>query len=227
MNKRLLTISVMCLGFGLAFGQYELPFDSVKGKVSYVVNIPLSDKVNRDNLFEAYQQWFNREVKLFSRVSNPDYKCYTSDACLENKKEVDQIFSNPIPLQSIDPESNRMATRVVVRYTGDEEALLKLMYLEYYLVLTIQEKHIHAEITDIHYNHLHSKKYTLQKIGNWTNSVSAESINKIEHLMRKELIELPEFRKLFTFLNDDIKLLYTQVADFATIGAKQPQSANQ
>jgi hypothetical protein len=146
---------------------------------------------------------------------------------LERKKEVDRIFANPIPLQSIDPMSKRMATRVVVRYTGDKEALLKLMYLEYYLVLTVQEKSIHAEITDIHYNHLHSKKYTLQRIGNWTNTISAESINEIEHLMRQELAELSDFQRLFKFLNEDISLLYAQVSDFATKGAKQQQSVNQ
>lgn len=226
MQKVWLIIGMVCLS-RVASGQYGLPFDTIKGKVSYTLDIPIQGKVTQENLFEAYQEWFNKEVRLFSRVNNPEYICYTSEACLENKKEVDQIFANPTPLQSIDPGSNRMATRVVVRYTGTDEALLKLMYLEYYLVLTIQEKSIHAEITDIHYNHLHAKKYTLQKIGNWTNTVSAESINKIEHLLRRELVDLPEFQKLFKFLNEDITLLYAQVADFAAKGAKQSQSINQ
>jgi hypothetical protein len=226
MQKIWLIIGVVCLNTA-AFAQNALPFDSSKGKVSYIIDIPIQDNLKPENLFEAYQQWFDKEVGLFTRVNNPEYKCYSSQACLESKNEVDRIFANPTPLQSIDPESKRMATRVVVRYTGDEEALLKLMYLEYYLVLTVQEKSIHAEITDIHYNHLHSKKYTLQRIGNWTNTISAESINKIEHLMRQELAELPEFQKLFKFLNEDISLLYAQVSDFATKGAKQPQSVNQ
>jgi len=221
-----LIIVVVCWNTA-AFAQNALPFDSLKGKVSYIMDIPTQDNLKPENLFEAYKQWFDKEAGLFTRVNNPEYKCYSSQACLERKKEVDRIFANPIPLQSIDPMSKRMATRVVVRYTGDKEALLKLMYLEYYLVLTVQEKSIHAEITDIHYNHLHSKKYTLQRIGNWTNTISAESTNEIEHLMRQELAELPDFQRLFKFLNEDISLLYAQVSDFATKGAKQQQSVNQ
>lgn len=226
MQKKWLIIVGVCLSTFIN-AQNVLPFDSIKGKVSYVLDIPIQNSTSQEGLFEAYQQWFGKEIGLFNRVSNPDYRCYSSDACLQNKKEVDKIFANPTPLQSIDPESNRMATRVVVRYTGDDEALLKLMYLEYYLVLTIHKEKIHAEITDIHYNHLHAKKYTLQKIGNWTNTISAESIDKIEHLLRRELVELSEFQKLFKFLNEDINLLYSQVSAFATKGIKQPQSINQ
>jgi hypothetical protein len=45
--------------------------------------------------------------------------------------------------------------------------------------------------------------------------------------MRQELAELSDFQRLFKFLNEDISLLYAQVSDFATKGAKQQQSVNQ
>lgn len=186
---------------------HSLPIDTTTGKVIYRTQIEVSKKLSQERTYAALQNWFSTQPEVCNRCNKPEN---TDGVNLKNYKEVQQVFKNSSPLQSIDPESSRMAIRIIDRYFADEDEALKVVYTEYYVVITVSGNKVAAEISDIRYNHFNHRSYQLQRIGNWSDVLSFDSVNTIEHLLANGQ-QNDELLKLFTYINEDIQRLFAQM----------------
>lgn len=186
---------------------HSLPIDTTTGKVIYRTQIEVSKKLSQERIYATLQNWFSTHPEVCNRCNKPEN---TDGVNTKNYIEVQRVFNNSSPLQSIDPESTRMAIRIIDRYFADEDEALKVVYTEYYVVITVSGNKVTAEISDIRYNHFNHRSYMLQRIGNWSDVLSFDSVNTIEHLLANGQHN-DELLKLFTYINEDIQRFFAQM----------------
>lgn len=215
MSIRYFYTLAFCILFGCVSAQNKLPFDTALQKITYRFSIPLDKPMHTDDAFELAQQWFTKNTALFNRgnaialqePANP------KSVNVKNREEVNRVFANAYPLQSLDPASNRMTGKVITRFGGDAGGTLRLLYLEYYLIVTVNNNYLQCEITNFRYNHFNPNNYLLQRILSFKDSYSCDPVNTMEYLVKTENSHA-EFEKLYCFLNDDIDALFAHFKDF-------------
>ena len=193
--------------------QTVLPVSAATGKIAYHVSIPVDGSVSNEAAYELAQQWITGHPAQFTRANANSIQVNAENVNVKNQKEVQQVFVNATPLQSIDPSSNRLTAKVITKYTGATGGMIHLLYLEYFMVVTVDDHHINCEITDFSYNHFNERSYSLQRIMSWSNFSSLEPIDKLEYMAANEQSH-EEFNKFYSFLNDDVNQLYTHLSDF-------------
>lgn len=201
--------------FSALSAQNKLPFDSVQQKINYRFAIPLEKNVTADDAFELAQQWFTKNTGLFNRANalalqepaNP------KSINVKNREEVNKVFANAYPLQSLDPAGNRITGKIITRFGGEAGGTLRLLYLEYYLIVTVNNNYLNCEISNLRYNHFNPNNYLLQRILSFKDSYSCDPVNTMEYLVKSENSH-DEFEKLYCFLNEDIDALFAHLKDF-------------
>lgn len=193
------------------FAQDLLPFDSAAGKIIYRYKIVTDKKCSRETAYALVQEWFEKNPCEFRRCNLNQYGCVAQNPNLRNLEEVEKVFGNPTPLQALDPESNRITGKVVTKYTGDALGLLKVIYLESFLVITISDNAIECEMTDIRYNHFNPKSFLLQRINNWSDFTSLDPVNTVEYLQSNQKC-IQDYGKFSKFLNDDYQKLFSHLS---------------
>lgn len=212
--KAVLTLVALCYFMNLANAQSSLPVNAATHKVSYRFTVPVSTGFSKENAFEMLQGWVAKNGRVFTRTNDVFAMNAAGNDNNRNFTALEQTFSNVQPLQSIDPESNRLAARVMVKYQGAKAGgCLQVMYVQYYLVLTVKDGAIETEVTDIRYNHFNKKNFGLMRINSWSDYTSCEAISTIEYLVENEHCH-DEFCAFATFLNNDVAKLQTQLAAF-------------
>lgn len=212
--KAVITLVALCYFMNSINAQSSLPLNAATQKVSYRFRVPVSAVFSKENAFEMLQGWVAKNGRVFTRTNDVFAMNAAANDNNKNFAELEQVFANVQPLQSIDPASNRLAAKVMVKYQGAKAGgCLQIMYVQYYLVLTVKEGAIEAEVTDIRYNHFNKKNFGLMRINSWTDYTSCEAISTIEYLVENEHCH-DEFCAFATFLNNDVAKLQTQLTTF-------------
>lgn len=196
-----------CL-FQAVAGQGELPFNQATQKVTYHFTLPTSGKVTPESAMTVLKSNIYRQPDLFTRANG----MFASNVSGRTFNELETEFDNSHPLQSVDPQSGRMAVRVMVKYcSGKESKCLQMMYVQYYLVCTATAKGIEVEVTDIRYNHFNRKSGELQRIFSWSDYNSCDAISTIEYLVKNENCHT-DFATFASFFNQDVAKLQSQLS---------------
>lgn len=210
MRTTLLSILFTLSFFSYCGAQSFLPVDSATGKVTYRFKLSTAGKLSKESLYQTLQNWFEAHPELFTRGS---VEATSGESKPKMKAEVEKVFANKMPLQSLDPESERLAGKVIVKYTGYEGACIHTMYLQYYLVMMVSEKGVTAEISDIRYNHFNNRTYQPQRFLHFSDFSSCEAISFIEYL--NECQQCPEeYNRFCQFFNQDVENLFSNLKEY-------------
>lgn len=183
-HAKIMLIASLCtyLSMGKSFGAMNAIHDPSTGEVVYREHFKLNTGVSDEQAFELIQKWFTQSPGKFTRQNIEQANTNGGD----NKAAVEQAFKNAQPLQSIDPESNRVVGRSLIKYYGNANSSIKVMYIEYYVVLEIHGHDLTATISQIRYHHFNAH-YTAQIIYNW--QVASRLIRRInlKHLLLRPI----------------------------------------
>lgn len=190
-----------------------LPYDSVTGKTIYNFTIELDKSLKKDALYQLVQDWYAADAAQFNRTNLCDTTTPVEKKKNENKEAVLKEFRNDFPLQAVDPEGSRIAGKVITQYCRPQNSCMRLLYVQYFVIINVQDNRLNCQINDIRYNHFNPKTYTLQRIFNWSNTGNCDPINTIEYLRNCEQCH-DEFNGFASFLNSDISDLMYNLRDF-------------
>lgn len=197
------------------YAQDKLPFDSGTGKISYKFSIELDKSFKKRTVYALVQDWFNQQPELFSRSNTVDtVKSVVVDKKRnENKEAVQREFANLSPLQHTDPESDRLSGKVILKYTGTNNGCIRLFYVQYAIILIVQDNKLTGEICNIRYNHFNPRTYLSQPVFNWSGMMPCDDVNTLEYLKDCEACHV-EFSTFYSFLNKDTNELINSLRDF-------------
>ncbi len=199
------TLLALMIIFSLtAFAGSNVPVDANSGEVIYKQTFKLNTNLSDEAIYELAQNWFTEGAEKFTRENEP---VPVESNQLKNKQAVDVAFDNSIPLQSIDPESKRIAARGLVKYAGSGTSFIHLLYIEYYIVLEVKNHELTATISKLKYHHINRKTYAPMAIYNWSNSRPCDAADTFEHLVSNQN-NTDEIGRLCSFLNDDVQMLF-------------------
>ncbi len=201
-----LVVLVFCQ---ILFSQSVLPYDTATGKTIYNYTIELDKSFKKELIYHLVQDWYSADAAQFNRTNVCDTAKIVSDKKKnENKETVLKEFRNEFPLQAVDPEGSRIAGKIVTKYFRTQNSCMRLIYLQYFLIINVEDNRLNCQINDVRYNHFNPKTYTPQRIFNWSNTSNCDPINTIEYLRDCEQCH-DEFSGLVSFLNADVsELIY-------------------
>lgn len=212
--KTILTAAVFMAACFVSKAQSVLPYDSVTGKTVYQFTIEMDKSYKKDALFQLVQDWYAADATQFNRSNVCDTATVATEKKKnENREAVMKEFQNNSPLQALDPEGNRVTGKVITRYCKPGNDCMRLFYVQYFVVINVQDNRLSCEINDIRYNHFNPRTFTLQRIFNWSNTGNCDPINTIEYLRNCEQCH-DEFNGFAAFLNTDISDLMYNLRDF-------------
>ncbi len=201
---------IFCSLFQTLTAQSELPFNQATQKVTYHFTLPTNGKASPESAITMLKSSIQQNPDLFTRANG----MFASNVSGKTFNELETEFDNSHPVQSVDPQSDRMAVRVMVKYcSGKESKCLQMMYVQYYLVFTATAKGIDVEVKDIRYNHFNRKSGELQRIFSWSDYNSCDAISTIEYLVKNENCHA-DFSTFATFFNSDVAKLKSQLNSF-------------
>jgi hypothetical protein len=216
MNKQLNTIIFIVIflvkqlnGFG------QTPnFNNVgSGKINSRYNIPVSSTTSNEDIYTATSEWLNTHPEIFNRMNAEAIQEQLYATSTIGREEVIREFSNKFPVQSLDPSAERMSVRVMTKYVGKANDNIKVMYVQYYLIISVENGQVNCEVADMRYNHFSHRNYKFQRILNWSNSKSLDDVNTFEYLMQN-VESNPEFQALNSFLNKDLNKIVSTLSTF-------------
>ena len=181
--KTLRYISVYVLLSLLAFNSYaggKLPVDP-SGEVVFRQSFKLHANFTEDDAYALVQQWFTSDASKFT--------CQAGEAPNVNSKNralVEEAFSNPQPLQSLDPASSRLAGRGLIKYYGGANSNISLLYMEYYILVEVSGNLVTATISKMKYHHFNQRTYSPKPIYGWQGGKPFDPADKLENLVNTD-----------------------------------------
>lgn len=207
--------ALVMLAYIIVEAQEKLPYDEAQKRIVYKFSIEADKSYKKKVLYDLLQDWFTQQPELFSRSNTNDtIRNNTSDKKPnENKEAVLHEFANHTPLQHTDPESNRLSGKVILKYTGGSNGCIRMFYVQYAMVIVVQDNKVTGEVCNICYNHFNPRTYQLQPVFNWSGQMPCDAINTLEYIKDCE-VSHAEFNTFYSFLNKDINELINSLRDF-------------
>lgn len=208
--KTIAMVAALCLVLHSVNAQTVLQINTATQKAGCQFSIPFSEPLTREFAFHVLQKNMIANPHMFTRSN--DLFAVNSGNSSKNFMELEQEFANIVPVQSIDPESNRIVVRIMLKYHSPSTSrCLQVMYVQYYLVVTVTDNSLEMEVSDIRYNHFSKANYRLMRITSWSDYTSCDPISTMEYLIQNENCHA-DFNAFAVFFNTDTKQLKTQIA---------------
>jgi hypothetical protein len=193
--------------------QEKLPYDAASGRIVYKFSVDADKSVKKKALYNLLQDWFYQNTELFSRSNTTDTLKTADKKKNENKEAVLREFANLTPLQHTDPESDRLSGKVIMKYTGSSNGCIRMFYVQYALVIIVEDNKLTGEVCNIRYNHFNPNTYQTQPVFNWSGQMPCDEVNTLEYLKDCEVCH-DEFAKFSSFLNKDVEELLNSLRSF-------------
>jgi hypothetical protein len=204
---------IMLATFITVKSQDKLPIDAVTGKVHFKTTIKIAPNLPEEKTFALAKEWFEINTNLFTRLNRVPEMVSEKPAVIQQRNLVQNEFANKIPLQSVDPASNRLTGKVMLQYNGTKGSSIQHLYVQYYLILQVKGQELLVEATELRYNHFNAANYKLQRILNYTNSSACEAIDYMETLIACENSHA-EFTDFYRFFNADVNTIFGNLEKF-------------
>jgi len=208
--------------------QEKLPYDEAAQRIVYKFSIDADRSYKKKDLYNLLQGWFTQQPELFTRSNTVDTlkHNYAADKKTnENKEAVLHEFANLMPLQHTDPESDRLSGKVILKYTGGSNGCIRMFYIQYAIVLVVNENQVSGEVCNIRYNHFNPRTYQIQPVFNWSGMMPCDEINTLEYLKDCEACHT-EFTAFYSFLNKDTYDLINSLRDYLKVNRAITLNAN-
>ncbi len=211
----ILTVAMLFATAHALFSQNLLPTDPATGKVSYKFSIELDRAYKEKAVYNMVRDWFSQNAEQFTRSNTID----TGGVVLADKKRSDaraavlQEFDNTKPLQTLDPESNRLSGKGILKYTGPANGCIRLFYIQYSVVITVSGQTITGDVSNFAYNHFNPRTFQSQPVFNWSGMMPCDNVNTLEYIKDCEACHT-EFNTFYKFLNNDTEELINSLRLF-------------
>jgi hypothetical protein len=186
------------------FASGTLARDPSTGELAYRQTFKLNSSMSEEDVYLFVQQWFTENPQKFMRQYgvtplNPKR--------VEDKTAMEQAFTNNIPLQSLNPDERRVVGKAMVKYSGEPNSTVQLMYIEYYIVLETHGKELTASLTSFKYHHFNTRTYSPQVIYKWQNRKAPfDSADKMDQIFSSQSGN-PDVTAVCSFLTGDMDKL--------------------
>lgn len=221
--KALFFFLMLAILFTDLSAQTTLPTNRANGKITYHFSIPVNGNVSNEEAYEMASNWFSNHTKELTRSNNSTTPENMSGVNKSNLAEVEHEFKNTVPVQSLDPSSNRMTVRVVTKYFGENGSNIHALYLQYYMIVTVENHQINCELSEFRYNHFNEHSFQFKRILNWSNSTSLDPVATLEYLVENEQSHT-EFSKFYSFLNKDLSQMVAHFSNAISTSAAIAQN---
>ncbi|HWB62212.1 MAG TPA: hypothetical protein VG603_01790 [Chitinophagales bacterium] len=202
--QQILIIGLVILGsFAKTNAAIKPAINHTNGDLVFSQTFKLSGNISADQAYELVQQWFTQNPAKFTSHNND---AASVESGSKGRGEVEEAFSNPRPLQSLDPESKRVAGRGVIKYAGGLGSSIGLMYLEYYIVVEVKGNILTATISQIKYHHYNRRTLVPQPIYGWQGGKPYDSADRYSALT-EDGADNRDISSLSDFVNSDIASL--------------------
>lgn len=192
------------------FAQSKLPIDAVTGKVAFKTTIPLRAGVSNEAAFALAEEWFSANNEQFNRSNSSAAVASQKQSNSRGRADVEKEFENRTPLQALDPASNRLVGKVILKYDGTAGHSIQHLYVQYSLILQIENSQLLVTACEVSYNHFNRNNYQPQRFLNFSNSNTCDAVNYMEYLMDCEQSH-GEFVAFYDFFNADVKSLFNNL----------------
>lgn len=204
----------MPTGQGL-FAQTKLPTDAATGLISYKFRLEIDRGTKSKTLLKQVSDWFKQKPEVFTHSNTPDTAKVTATdkKRSESKEALLQQFANATPLQSIDPESDRLNGKGILRYAGGTNSCIRLFYLQYSIVITVSDGVVNGEVSNFRYSHFNPRTFQSQPVFNWSGMMPCDNVNTLEYIKDCEACHA-EFNTFYTFVNTNAEELIDNLRIF-------------
>ena len=189
-----------------AGAQSQFTLDEVSQKVVCKQVFLINATLKVDSVYTLAQRWLSDSTKVYQKNADPPIDTNNVKK-MQQKYDIDRLFENPRPLQTLDPERRGMVGMGIIKYYGNAMNSIKLLYLRYDIYITVKEDSIIMTISNIHYYHFTPKNYTQLWLYNFSGSKPCDEKGKLEELMKCEDFHT-EFRNLARFFNREVFALF-------------------
>ena len=214
-NSLILSIMLFITTGQALFAQTKLPADAATGMISYKFKLETDRATKSKVLLRQVADWFKQNAEVFTRSNTVDtgHQVMTDKKRNESKEAVQQQFANTKPLQSIDPESDRLSGKGIIKYTGLANGCIRLFYVQYNIVITVSDGVVTGDISNFRYSHFNPRTYQSQPVFNWSGSMPCDNVNTVEYIRDCEACH-SEFNTFYTFLNTNAEEVINNLKTF-------------
>jgi hypothetical protein len=223
-KRLLLTIILGVLTAPALYAQVKLPIDPATRMVSYTYSIETDKPIKKQALYQLVQDWL-AQTQLFNKANNTAVVKVTDKNSIENKAAAEKEFANPTPLQFVDPESDRLSGKGILRYNGQQGGCIKLFYVQYAVIVIVEDNKLTCQISHFKYNHFHNRNYQPLPVYNWSGNMPCDQVNTLEYLTECES-NPTEFSTFYTYINAHAEELNQSLRDFIRTGKAVATNAN-
>ncbi|MDB4533891.1 hypothetical protein N9242_03395, partial [Vicingaceae bacterium] len=193
------------LTFGLCFSQTELPKND-ETEVCFTEVIKINNDLSENEIYENFIEWISTKSSNFNR-SNSERNSQGAEVWLgstkSNFQHVDALFINNIPLKLSDKESKKIVAKIVNKYTGATMGCIRVVYLEYDLIVKIREGRYKYEIGNFVYTHYNQATTKQSQMYGFADEGNCKSKGSLDDLLLCARCKR-EFEKFYSYLNTDV-----------------------
>lgn len=215
-QKSVIALLVCLLTTPVLYAQVKLPVDPASRMVSYNYTIQTDKPVNKQALYQLVQDWL-AQTQLFNKANNTAVAKVNDKNSIENKAAAEKEFANPEPLQFVDPESDRLSGKGILRYHGQTGGCIKLFYVQYAVIVIVEDNKLTCQISHFKYNHFNSRNYQPIPVYNWNGNIPCDQVNTLEYLTECEN-NPSEFGAFYTYINTHAEELNQSLINFVNTG---------
>ena len=192
--------------FGFCFSQTNFPKNN-DGEISFTEVVKTNNQLNAADIYENFKEWVSSKSSNFNR-SNTEKNAQGTEIWLAQTKgnfqQIDALFKNDNPLKLSDKESHKIIAKIVNKYTGGTMGCIRVIYVEYDLIVKIKDGRYKYEIKDFFYTHYNQASGKQIQIYGWKDEGACKSKGDLNELLSCSHCK-KEFQKFYFYLKSDLK----------------------
>ncbi|MDR0692422.1 MAG: DUF4468 domain-containing protein [Prevotellaceae bacterium] len=201
----LLVLFSTIISWNALFAQVNLPMDD-SGEIVFSGVVQTKNSLTADNIFDNAKEWLSTKSANFNR-SNSEKNMQGTNVWLGTKKSnfenIDALFKNDEPLKLSDKEEKKIIGKIVNKYTGGTTGCIRVIYLEYDLIMEIRDGRYRYKIINFTYTHYNQAQGKQSQIYGWKDEGNCKSKGALTGLLSCEHCG-KEFDKFYTYINSDM-----------------------
>jgi len=218
--KSISLITLLCL-YNFAFAQSNSFPKNNDGKVEYseVINIP---EKNAEELYTSGIEFFSTNLKNFQRGnSEKNYQGMAAfgNSSKQSSEDLDALYKNEKPVSYSDKENKKIIGRIVNKYTGGTMGCIRVLYLEYDVVLKFKDNRYRYEISNFNFTHYNQVTLKQSQMWGFKDSGFCNSKNTLENMLNCEKCK-KEYQTLYQYIDLDTKTFINSMNSFIKNAAK-------
>lgn len=203
--KKIVLTFVLILTFGLCFSQTDFPKNN-DGEISFSEVVKTNNELSGTEIYENFKEWISTKSSNFNR-SNAEKNAQGSEVWLgttkSNFQHIDALFDNEVPLKLSDKDSKKIIAKIVNKYTGGTMGCIRVVYLEYDLIVKIKDGRYKYEIENFVYTHYNQASGKQTQMYGWKDEGDCKSKGNLSELLLCTRCK-KEFLKFYIYLKTDM-----------------------